>query len=89
MSVIAPHLPLMNKQDCYDTWKKRGRIAVPSKAGGIVEVWIESITDRGGHLVIEGRTTKAAPLKLFRVAFSDSVATPVLLWRDGNGEWAL
>ena len=88
MPVIPHHLRPANKQDCYDTWKKMGRLEVPRKRGGLVEVWIVDIEDRTDHIVITGRTNNTAPLRRFIVVFGDGGwPRPALLWRGDCRYW--
>lgn len=35
MPVIAPHLSPQNKTDCFDTWKKRGRLVKCDRYGTV------------------------------------------------------
>ncbi len=43
MAVIPEHETPKTKQDCIDTWRNSGRIGVPGKSGGVIDLLIVSL----------------------------------------------
>ena len=102
MAIIPEHSSPISKQDTLDTWRKEGRISLPSRGESIVDVIIVSIyecTAVDGQpldFLIEARTTLNDPIKRFGVVFSDrppdksQYSIPILWRRDGHsgvGVW--
>ena len=102
MTVISEHHDPIGKADSVDTWRKRGRMVVPTAAGTVVDLRIvtmyETISVNGQplDLLIEAQTTKNDPAKLFGVIFGEispdrsKYKVPVL-WKEdsksGHGRW--
>lgn len=98
MSVLPPHIKPTTREDCIDTWRSKGRIAVPSRKGQLMDMGIVHFYECGSvdgmplDLLIEARATKRAPLKRFGVVFADDrplddYPIPVLWVREGTGSW--
>jgi hypothetical protein len=102
MTATAPHCNPVGKTNVIDTWRERGRMAVPSSKGGIIDLLIVAIyetTSVNGQpldLLIDAQKTSNDAVKQFGVVFSatppdwSKYRTPVL-WREDNasgvGRW--
>jgi len=102
VTAIAEHRNPVGKVDVLDTWRKRGRMPVPTSAGQIIDLQIVTIYEttavngRPLDLLIEAQKTKSDPVKTFGVIFSETppdwskYGIPVL-WRkedeSGVGRW--
>jgi len=102
MSTQAEHYNPIGKADSLDTWRKRMRIPVPTKAGNIVDVRIVALyetTNVNGlplDALVEGQIVKDKPVVQFGVVFSsqppdwDANGIPIL-WIDDSriniGRW--
>ena len=102
MPAQAEHYSPIGKTDTLDTWRKRRRIPVPTRAGNIVDVRIVALyetTSANGlplDALIEGRTAKDKPTVQFGVVFNarppdwDAYTIPILWIEDGKtnvGRW--
>jgi hypothetical protein len=102
MPAQAEHYNPIGKTDTLDTWRKRMRMPVPTKAGNIVDVRIVALyetTNVNGlplDALVEGQVTKDKPVVQFGVVFSpqppdwDAYGIPIL-WIDDSsinvGRW--
>ncbi len=101
MAASSEHQAPQGKQDCIDTWRKRGRICVPTRRREIADLLIVALyetTTRNGmplDVLIEAQPATNVPTKHFGVIFGDTPPDwaeykplPVL-WMDGvgNGRW--
>ena len=97
MAVIPEHETPKTKQDCIDTWRNSGRIGVPSKKRGVIDLLIVSLyetTSVNGmplDALIEAQVAINVPTKQFGVLFGDTPPDwprykplPVL-WVSGEG----
>ncbi|GHD29566.1 hypothetical protein [Parahalioglobus pacificus] len=75
MDVLPSHIKPECKQGFIDTWCQNGRIAVPPRSGGFIDLEILTfaetalINGKEAHLIIEGRTTRDVHVKHLAVAF--------------------
>ena len=78
MAVIPKHHNPMGKQDTLDTWRRSGRMSVPSRSGHIIDLIVVRIYEctavNGQPLdaLIEARKTLNEPVKQFGVIWADS-----------------
>lgn len=101
MAVLPSHIKPQSKEDFIDTWCSRGRMAVPTGTGGLIDVQILTFAEttlidgQEAHLLIEARATRGAPVKRFGVAFTSyepsSLRHLPLLWMNSAFEanWVL
>ena len=102
MAVIPSHENPIGKQDCVDTWRRHGRMCVPTRGNHIIDLLIVAIYETTAvnglplDLLIEAQTAENDPIKQFGVIFSKNppnwsqYGIPIL-WRqegiDGVGRW--
>ena len=101
MAIIPSHLKPQCKEDFIDTWYGNGRIAVPMRSGGLIDLKILTFAEttlidgRAADLLIEAQATNDAPVKRFAVAFTSYKPAPLqhlpLLWMNSAFEpsWVL
>lgn len=102
MPVQAEHYDSVGKTDSLDTWRKRMRMPVPTKACNIVDVRIAALyetTNVNGlplDALIEGQVIEGKPVVQFGVVFGpqppdwDAYGIPILWIDDGRvnvGRW--
>ena len=95
MAVLSEHAEPIGKEDSLDTWRKRGRMPIPSRDGRIIDLIIVAIYETTAvnglplDLLIEVRKTVSDPVKRFGVILSEnppdwaSYHIPIL-WREDN-----
>jgi hypothetical protein len=102
MTATAEHYNPIGKAETVDTWRKRGRMPVPSSEALIIDLRIVAIYETTAvnglplDLLIDAQKTKNDPVKQFGVIFSETppdwskYGIPVL-WREegksGVGRW--
>jgi hypothetical protein len=102
MTAIAEHYNPVGKAETVDTWRKRGRMPVPTSEGHIIDLQIVAIYETTAvnsqrlDLLVEARKTNNDPVKQFGVIFSETppdwskYSVPVLWRQDGKsgvGRW--
>ena len=98
MAEVPAHQQPMTAAEHLAAWKDRGRIPVPTRSGGIMDLhihlFIEATAINGKRVdaVIHARATKRAPMKVFAVVFSneqprDEYPIPVLWVREASSAW--
>lgn len=98
MTLNPPPRRADSKRDHLDTWQASGRIPVPTRDGGFMDLLLVNVfetTSLNGlplDLFIEARATTRAPMRRFGVLFADSppqdkYPVPLLWIRQGMGHW--
>ena len=99
MAVIPQHMKPTTRQDCLDTWRKKGRICVPTRDNRIIDLIIVRIYETTAvnglplDLLIDARKTLNDPITQFGVIFSDTPPDrskydfPILWHHEGKGRW--
>jgi hypothetical protein len=102
MTATAEHYNPVGKTETVDTWRKRGRMPVPTVEGFIIDLQIVAIYETTAvkglplDLLVDAKKTNNDPVKQFGVIFSENppdwskYGIPVL-WRQegksGVGRW--
>ena len=98
MTEVPAHQQPTNPDQHLAAWKDRGRIPVPTRKGGIMDLHIHlfieatAINGMPVDVVIHARASKRAPMKIFAVVFGDDPPTdaypvPVLWVREASSAW--
>ncbi len=102
MTAAAEHQTPVGKAETIATWRKRGRMSVPTAAETLVDIWIVALyecTAVNGlplDLLVEARRSRQEPVKRFGVLFCGNppdwhrYPIPVLWLQEdapGGGRW--